>query len=172
MTPSKLRKLSEFTPLTLDHDVFNTMDWVEAAKHIFKIAKPEHFTHYNHCEECAEHDETLIRADVDTISLEELGNPGWDPICFCHDHGKKYYMPALIRLSLETIHHEGYFAEFLFHLESDGEQNSLYRSCSASQRRFIAAFVEHMIEYYPDEIELDLYADRALRVYEIWSGDR
>jgi hypothetical protein len=165
-------KVERIYPYTLSHYVSNKMDWIEAAKQIFKLAKPKHFTNYNHCEECAEHDQTLIQADVDTISLEELGNPGWDPICFCHDQGKKYYMPALIRLSLETIHHEGYFGQFLFHLESNGEQNSLYRRCSASQRQFIAAFVVHMIESYPDEIELNLFTDAALRVYEIWSGDR
>lgn len=64
------------------------MDWVNKAKELFASPKPGHFTNYQHCDECAEHDETLRSTDVDTIGLGELGNPAWDPICFCSSEGK------------------------------------------------------------------------------------
>ncbi len=147
------------------------MDWVKEARHVFKADRPDHFTNYMHCEECAEHDNTLSQSDIDAIGLDELGNPGWDPICFCTNEGKKYYMPAFIRLSLETIYGESYLGQFLFHLEGNGEDNELYASCSRQQREFIASFVEHMINSYPKELESGCHADEALRVHQIWSKE-
>ena len=75
-----------------------SLDWVERTKEHFGGRKPVHFTHYEHCDECLEHDQTLLNCDVDSIGLEALGNPGWDPLCFCTEEGFRYYMPALVRL--------------------------------------------------------------------------
>jgi hypothetical protein len=44
--------------------------------------RPEHFTDFQHCCECAEHDELLRSRDLDTLRVEDVGNPGWDPLCF------------------------------------------------------------------------------------------
>jgi hypothetical protein len=44
--------------------------------------RPEHFTNDKHCEECAEHDELLRNRDRDTLTVADVGNPSWDPICF------------------------------------------------------------------------------------------
>ena len=145
------------------------MNWIEEAKRIFNIPKPEHFTNYKHCNECAEHDETLLNHSVDSISLLELGNPGWDPVCFCSDEGKKYYMPAFIRLSIETMGNEFYFGQFLFHLEGDGNENSLFQSCNFEQRKFISDFVEYLITKYPAEINFNGYENETFKVHEIWS---
>ncbi len=144
------------------------MDWIEEAKRIFNVNKPEHFTNFMHCDECAEHDETLKNADFDTIGLLQLGNPGWDPICFCSTDGKKYYMPAFIRVSLETIDSDFYLAQFLFHLENDGSENKFVLSCNNEQRQFIVDFLEYFIEQYPELIDLNMCSDDILRVREIW----
>ena len=146
-----------------------TVNWVASAKALFKVPKPEHFTDYRHCCECAEHDETLLSADIETIGLKELGNPGWDPMCFASPEGKKYYFPALIRLSLETIESEFYLDQFLFHLEWDGPDNDFYLSCSKEQRAFIADFLAYLIDAYAETIENNFSADSALKCYEIWS---
>lgn len=145
------------------------MDWFDEAKTVFNGPKPAHFTNFNHCEECAEHDRTLCETDVEHIGLNELGNPGWDPICFCSDDGKKYYLPALMRLSLETIESDFYFDQCLFHLELDGENNALFSSCSSAQKRFVTKFIAYMIEHYAAAIERHCCTDQVLRVYEIWS---
>jgi hypothetical protein len=52
------------------------MDWKQEAKRLFKVPKPTHFTNYWHCSECAEHDETLVTADVDAIGLRQLKKLG------------------------------------------------------------------------------------------------
>lgn len=146
------------------------MDWINEAKRLFRMDKPENFTNYKHCEECEEHDQTLRNGSIDSIGLEELGNPGWDPICFASTDGKKYYMPALIRLSLNTVNDEFYFGQLLFHLEGSGPENELYSSCNPVQRRFILDFIEHMIMTYTPQIESEFYENEALRVREIWSN--
>ena len=145
------------------------MNWIEAAKKLFEAQKPEHFTDYEHCEECAEHDETLLSSEIDTIGLAELGNPGWEPLCFTSAEGKKYFLPALVRLSLDTVENEFYFGQFLFHLEGNGPNNDFYLSCNTKQREFVASFISHMIENYSEQIEMNYYTDEALKSFEIWS---
>jgi hypothetical protein len=147
------------------------MDWIQHAKRLFNIPKPEHFTHYQHCGECAEHDATLLACDVDSISLQQLGNPGWDPVCFISPEGFLYYLPALIRITLETIDkpQERYLDQFLFHLMRDGKDHDLVRACSQEQRAFIAGFLEYLIDQYGAEIDECSYADDMLKAYDIWS---
>lgn len=147
------------------HHKLQVFDWVEAAKNTFGCEKPPYFTNYNHCDECAEHNQTLVQADIDTIGLAELGNPGWDPMCFCTVTGKKYYMPALIRLSLATIHTEFYLEQFLFHMNE-----SLYQLCSPTQRQLIATFLEHVIEHYAPDIEQHACTDEIFQVHQLWSN--
>lgn len=144
------------------------MNWIEQAKRLFDVERPEHFTNFTHCDECHEHDQTLLGSSVDDIGLNELGNPGWDPICFCNEAGKLYYMPAFIRLSLSSVNDEFYFCQWLFHLEYDGKENSFLRSCSTEQRQFVADFIEEMINTYPHQLESNSCMDDALRVHQLW----
>jgi hypothetical protein len=149
--------------------VRSTVNWIEDASRLFSMAKPEHFTDHRHCCECAEHDETLLSAEVDTIGMQELGSPAWDPICFATPQGKKYHVPAFVRLTLETITADSYLEQFLFHLEGDGPGNDFFLSCSTAQRQFLAGFIAYLIDTYPQELDAAYCSDRALRAYEIWN---
>jgi len=146
------------------------MDWIQQAKQLFQMPKPEHFTNYRHCCECAEHDATLLACDVDSISLQQLGNPGWDPLCFVSPEGFLFYLPALIRITLHTMAkpQERYLDQFLFHLIRDGKDHDLVRACSPEQRAFIAGFLEYLIDQYAAEIDECTYADDILKAYDIW----
>ena len=148
------------------------MDWIKEAKEKFAVKKPLHFTDFEHCCECAEHDETLRKSSIDQIGIKELGNSGWDPICFCSAEGIEYYFPALVRLSLHTAT-EGdfYFEQLLFHLEYAGAENRFLKHCSSSQREFIAQFIDHMITTYPEEIEETMCTTDALNAYELWKNN-
>ncbi len=145
------------------------MDWVEEAKRIFNVDRPLHFTNYKHCCECAEHDVTLQNKDIDTISINELGKPGWDPICFCSVIGKKYYFPALVRLTIDTMEDEFYLDQFLFHLIFEGVDNNFYKECSVEQKEFIASFIEYLITDYDEKLDYELLTEDALKAHEIWS---
>jgi hypothetical protein len=63
--------------------------------------RPDHFTNYMHCSECAEHDEVLRSRNSDTLRIEDVGNSGCDPICYISPEGFAYYLPALARLALK-----------------------------------------------------------------------
>lgn len=145
------------------------MDWKRQAKLVFNPPKPTHFADYQHCCECAEHDQTLLASDVDTIGLNELGNPGWDPLCFSSAEGLMYYMPALIRLTLDTMDDQMYLDQLLFHLVYDGMDNRLVSACSKEQREFVADFLEYLVENYSLQIKAGVFsADEILRAHEIW----
>lgn len=83
------------------------------------VPRPHNFLEDpEHCEECAEHNETLRSHTPETIGIRELGNGGWDPICSATTEAYLYYMPALARLALSTGE-EWYLDQFLFHLSED-----------------------------------------------------
>lgn len=148
-----------------------TVDWKQQAKQVFNTPKPEHFADYRHCCECAEHDQTLLAFDIDSIGLDQLG-PGWDPLCFSSPEGLIYYMPALIRLTVDTISkpQESYLDQMLFHLIKDGPRNSLVSACNKEQRKFIAQFLEYLITEHSEQITSEVFAaDDILRAHEIWS---
>ena len=65
-------------------------------------ARPEHFTNYRHCCECAEHDALLLSRDNETLCLEDVGNAGWDPLCYVDAAGFAYFFPGLARLALDA----------------------------------------------------------------------
>jgi len=96
------------------------------------VPRPAHFTNHRHCEECADHDGLLRARDRQTLSLADVGNPGWDPLCFITPEGLAYYFPTLARLALaEPDALYGWYADqFLFHLYWGYRDNAL----SALQR--------------------------------------
>ena len=148
------------------------MDWKQEVNVVFSSSKPDHFGNYQHCCECAEHDETLLAHDVDSIGLEQLGHPGWDPLCFSSPEGIIYYMPALVRLTLDTINSppERYLGQMLFHLIQDGPDNRLITACTTKQREFVAGFLEYLIENHSAQID-DCYCSwDVLRAHEIWAA--
>ena len=51
---------------------------------------------------------------LDDMPLDELNNPGWDPICFATAAAFQYLVPGLSKLAL--YHATDYLSSFLFHL--------------------------------------------------------
>jgi len=135
--------------------------------------RPAHFTNHEHCEECAEHDATLLSRDPDSLTLADAGNPGWDPICFVSPEGFAYYLPGLARLVFEEPSggYGWYGCQFLWHLILDGPGNARYRHCSPEQRRAVAGFLGYLIESRAEQLDSECVADDAVRAYRIWSGE-
>lgn len=135
--------------------------------------RPEHFTDFTHCEECAEHDEVLRSRDVDTIRIEDVGNAGWDPICFITTEGFAYYMPALARLALaEPIEPYGWYGDQLIsHLCLDGRKNRRFMSCTPKQRHAIVEFLRHLVDTRSALADSHLCADELFQAIEIWSDE-
>jgi hypothetical protein len=115
----------------------------------------------------------LVTADIDAIGLQQLGHPGWDPLCFAAVEGLLYYLPALIRLTVGTMAtpQERYLDQLLFHLVRDGHDHDLVRAGSPAQCAFIAGFLTHLMEQYSGQIDESIFRSEAmLKAYDVWSG--
>ncbi len=143
---------------------------IAEAKVLFgDVPRPDNFTDFEHCCECAEHDETLQAHTPDTIGYAELGTPGWDPVCFATPEAYKYYFPAFVRLALEGSDDTYYLDQFLFHLTYDGPRNEHWRSFTAPQRKYVENLLAHLFETKAEEIDWNFDADDLLRAIELWS---
>jgi hypothetical protein len=138
------------------------------------IERPEHFTNYDHCCECAEHDELLRSRTRDTLKIEDVGQPGSDPICFTSPQGIAYFFPALARLALAPpTNSQGWYGDqLLFHLYSGFKENSFYKFCKDRQRAAVAKFLSHIIESRTSLIEEYADTDEFLRCHELWSDSQ
>jgi len=100
-----------------------------------------------HCDECAEHEVTMQAVTPETVSLDQVSSPAWDPVCYLTDEAWRYFSPGLARLALGRG--DGYYLDqFLFHLES-GRVECL----DARQCRAIATLLDHLYETMAGEIE-------------------
>ena len=145
---------------------------VEGVQQAFATCtRPEHFTNHMHREECAEHDEVLRTRDIETLSIEDAGNPGWDAICFISQVGFGYYFPALARLALaQPVGPHGWYApQLLFHLCNDGRLNERILGCTPEQRRSIVDLLHHILETRADFADSSLCAGELLDAIEYWS---
>lgn len=131
--------------------------------------RPAHFTDYTHCEECRDHDKSLLACDRATLSLEVVGNPGWDPICFVSPEGFAYYFPALARLALEppTDSEDWYVPQLLFHLLY---KEAFWQHCSPTQRAAVAALIQHLIETRAEFLDYYLCEEEVLMAWDFWSN--
>lgn len=138
------------------------------------LPKPEHFTNFTHCEECAEHDELLRSRTRETLAFQDVGNPGWEPMCFSSPEGVAFYLPSLARLTFAEppYGYDWYGHQLLFHLYSGGLENKLYKYCNSAQRKAIAALIGAIIDSNFADIESSSSEDEFLRAHEIWSHGR
>ncbi|HXK33624.1 MAG TPA: DUF6714 family protein [Dehalococcoidia bacterium] len=137
----------------------------------FAAPRPEHFTNFQHCCECAEHDATLMSRDIDTLTQDDVGMQSWDPICFATEEAFAYYLPALARLALGPEHPQwGWYGEQLIrHLEMDGARNRRWTHCSPVQRRAVARLLEHISDTRRDLVRAYDLEPELLRAWEAWA---
>jgi hypothetical protein len=112
------------------------------------LPRPEHFTDYRHCCECAEHDELLRSHDPATLTIDDVGNPGWDPLCHISAEGFRYFMPALAGLALDPPRSAAgwYLPQLLFHLNYQGSENRHLLAASSRQREAVVQLLLYIGE--------------------------
>ena len=112
-----------------------------------KVPRPEHFTNYSHCEECAEHDAVSRSRDNQSLRIEDIGNAGWDPLCFTAAQGLLYLMPGLARIALSPLASgtDWYSPQLYFHLTCNGAQNRILGAATARQRQSVAQLLRHIV---------------------------
>lgn len=143
-------------------------DWRSRAQALFAVPRPEQFGNARHCCECADHEAALQRHDPDSIGLETLGSPAWDPLCYCSDEAFRYFFPALVRLALDPHDDHYYLDQLLFHLCWDGPGNVRVCAFTAAERTFVHDFLLHLLDTRAGQIERMGDADLLLQAIDIW----
>jgi hypothetical protein len=132
--------------------------------------RPDHFTNFRHCCECAEHDELLRSRDRETLGIEDVGNPGWDPLCFTSAECLLYFLPALGRLALEqpADNLNWYGPQLHFHLTYADTSNRILGAASPEQRRAVAHLLTHIVETRAALCETWSCREDLLAAAELW----
>jgi len=138
-----------------------------------RCPRPAHFTDYTHCPECAEHDELLRSRDPDTLRIADVGNPGWDPLCYVDAAGFAYLFPGLARLTLaDRDSDEGWYVDqLLFHLTYDGAANRHLRGFDPDQRRAVVRLLRHVAEARSEVIAATACTDELATAIDLWSAE-
>jgi hypothetical protein len=134
--------------------------------------KPEHFTDHRHCCECREHDDVLRSRDLETLTLSDVGNAGWDPLCFVSPEGFAYFLPALARLALaEPDAHLGWYVpQLLFHLGYGGNSNRFVQCFTPEQKQAIVGLLWHIYESRSNQVTDHTFCETDLQyVIDLWS---
>lgn len=114
------------------------------------VEPPGAFTNVAHCEECADHNQTLSARTRYMLRRDDLGCPGWDPITFVNAQGMAYLIPAMARFALMPPSSLGQYGEYVSqlvrHLSLDGSENRLFAWCGAQQRQAVGLLLAHVWE--------------------------
>jgi len=132
--------------------------------------RPEHFTNYGHCSECRDHDHLLRSRDVNTLAIEDVGNSGWDPICYISPEGFAYYFPALARLALEDESklYGWYGPQLLFHL-NDNVCSRYLPHFRQEQKQAVVALLRHIGETRQDLLANYAQVKELQDAIDLWS---
>jgi hypothetical protein len=134
--------------------------------------KPGRFMIHTDCMECDDHDALLRSRDVDTLTLRDVGNVGWDPICYISPKGFAYFFPALARIALtpSTHVHDWYGPLFLLHLTNEGQFSRFFSHFSPLQRETVVLLLRHIGETRQCEIDTENCSADLQTAMNLWAG--
>jgi hypothetical protein len=112
------------------------------------------------CEECLEHEAEMQTFTPDSLPLDKLNNPGWDPICFASNEAFAYFMPGLVKLVLE--HTNDYVQQFIFH----AEQPDRLAAYTPEQAQAIAHVLDFLVIHEAKALDDNLIVDELYRTRE------
>ena len=112
------------------------------------------------CDECLEHEADMQKFEPANLPLEQLNNPGWDPICFASNEAFAYLMPGLVKLLLN--HTRDYVQQFIFHIE----QPERLASFTLEQASALMHVLDFLILHRAKTLEENFVADDLYRARE------
>lgn len=142
----------------------NNKELISEALLLFPDIRPDHFTDPGHCEDCRDHDITLLEYTRENIPFYLLGNPGWDTLCFVNEAGFKYFFPAMVRLAIHGTGEEYYIGQFFSHVT----ENLHCSSFNKQQSMFVIKVLEYLVEHNTEEIAINSDTDDILNAIERW----
>jgi hypothetical protein len=154
----------------IDRDILQLIDSAFA-----DVEKPEHFTHYDHCDECQTHNDTLRSRNRETLRRQDLGSAGWDPMAFSCAQGLGYFFRQLARFALLPDvwrDHDWYGDQLLSHLYWDGPENHFLAWCSQGQRNAVHALLQHLSITRAKPIEHHQLQGELRMALSTWQDDK
>ncbi len=133
--------------------------------------KPNHFNDFEHCLECQEHDELLRSKTKETLTIEDVGNIGWQPISFCNPVGLAYYFPALARLALTkpTYEYDSYAETLAIQMDIAEGKFDFYVFCNNLQRNAVATLFNFIALYKNEYLNCSASKKDLLTLAKQWS---
>ncbi|WP_395007472.1 hypothetical protein [Undibacterium sp.] len=138
------------------------------------VIRPKKFTVEDGDPECMDHDALLKSRTRETLSLADVGNLGYDPLCECLPEGIAYFFPTLARFALSTPvdSFSWYGGQLIFHLSYNGKENKFLCYCSKLQRATVASLLKYIIDNYQELIHDDGSEwEEFESCYLLWKND-
>jgi len=135
------------------------------------IARPQHFTDYAHCEECAEYDRQLQSVEGRALSASDIGTVAWGPIPFLTPQAMAYYLPRLIELALNGARNkenDPFVCQFLNQVARYGKGAKQFSCLSAEHKLLMLRSLEYISAAYLPEIEAQFYGDMLQEALHGW----
>lgn len=139
------------------------------------VIRPKKFTVEDGDPECMDHDALLKSRTRETLSIDDVGNAGYDPLCECLPEGIAYFFPTLARFALSNPVNSfsWYGGQLIFHLSSNNKENKFLCYCSKLQRAAVASLLEYIIDNCEDLIHDDGSEKEEFEsCYLMWKSDR
>ncbi|MFB9242503.1 hypothetical protein IV454_15665 [Massilia antarctica] len=133
------------------------------------VARPEHFTVADGDPECMDHDRLLHSRTTKTLTIEDVGHIGYDPLVECFPQGLAYFFPALARFALaDSRPHDWYAFQLALHLTRDGTANRFLNFCTDSQKAAVFAVFAHIQTTWAEKIESECCAEEIENCVALW----
>lgn len=132
------------------------------------VDRPAVFCDPLHCDECADHNATLMARTTINIRREDLGVQGWEPISFTDPQGKAYLFPALARYALMPVN--DYTSQLASHLGRGASARDFYAWCNQDQRAAVYALLQRLYDSQDASFEYSSDADHMFAAIDLWSG--
>ena len=112
------------------------------------------------CDECMEHEVVMQKFNSVDLPLDQLNNPGWDPICFASNDAFAFLMPGLVKLVLD--HTDDYVQQFIFHVEQPDRLAAL----TPEQAQTLTHVLDFLVLHKAKELDDNFVVDDLLRTKE------
>ena len=150
--------------MTSDKDILKVVDDAFG-----DLLRPVHFTVADGDPECMDHDRLLHSRTPETLTIDDVGNIGYDPLVECFPQGIAYYFPALARFALaDSRLHDWYPFQLTLHLTRDGAANRFLNYCTDSQKAAVCALFAHIQRTRTEKIELECCAEEIQQCTALW----
>ena len=146
----------------------------EINKAFGNVARPELFTVADGDPETMDHEALLSSKDRETLTLEDVNRPGYNPMTECLPPGFAYYFPTLARLALlhpaDPLY--GYASVLLDKLRFYEHGNDFYSYCNTEERAAVISFLRHILNTRPSIVSASLDPEDFVHCFTSWEAGR